>query len=286
MKVVQLYKEVEITIKELKSNTSPPHKHSFFELIYVLEGRGTHLINDNNYIFSEGDVFLLTPDDAHNFTSVEPTRFCIIDFTKALFSRSRAKLEEKMEVSEFFKRVEYIFHNHHNVKGNIVSSKEKTSFHVLINQIIQEKEKKQQFSEIIIQNILFLLLHLIARNVQQNISNYHQQQNTGSKIHEITAYIQQHIYDKGLLKIENLAAHFHKSPDHLTKYFKTQTGTTIKEYVLKYKLDLVQTRLKFSDLTISEIAQELNFTDESHLNKVFKKEFGKTAKQFRREGNS
>lgn len=48
-------------------------------------------------------------------------------------------------------------------------------------------------------------------------------------------------------------------------------------------MELILTRLKYSDLPISEIAGELNFTDESHLNKTFKAEFGETTKQFRKE---
>ncbi len=95
-------------------------------------------------------------------------------------------------------------------------------------------------------------------------------------------YIQHHIYDKELIKIENLAACFNKSPDHLNRYFKNETGNTIKDYITRYKLNLIQTRLKFSDLTISEIAYEMNFTDESHLNKTFKSVFGQTAKQYKK----
>ena len=39
----------------------------------------------------------------------------------------------------------------------------------------------------------------------------------------------------------------------------------------KYKLKLVENRLLHSEMRINEIAAELGFTDESHLNKLFKK---------------
>ena len=48
-----------------------------------------------------------------------------------------------------------------------------------------------------------------------------------------------------------------------------------------YKLNLVKTRLLHSDLTISQIANELGFSDESHLNRTFKKQMEMTAKQYR-----
>ncbi|WP_131538585.1 AraC family transcriptional regulator [Pedobacter nototheniae] len=282
MKTLQLFQDVEVTIKEITSNKSGLHKHHFFEMIYVLEGSGIHNINDNHFAFFKGDIFLLTPDDAHTFRIDSYTKFCIIDFTENFFSRSPFRKEEKMDVGDFFKRLEYIFHNHHGITGNLVADSDKNLFEVLITQLIEEQERKLSFSNIITQNIVFLLLHLIARNIQQNIISISKIHNPKDRIHEITVYIQQHIYDKELIKIENISAHFNKSPDHLNRYFKQQTGSTIKDYITKYKLELIKTRLKYSDLTISEIANEMNFTDESHLNKTFKSVFGQTASQFKK----
>ncbi len=280
----QLYQDIEVTIKEIQANISPPHRHNFFELIYVLEGSGIHRINENNYNYAKSNVFLLTPDDAHTFEIITRTKFCIIDFTKSLFSKSSLRSADRMDVSDFFIKLEYIFHNHHHIKGDILNGEnDRKLFEVLVLQLITEKEKKDNFHEIIIQNIVFLLLHLIARNIQQTIAFSFKKEDPKNKIHEITAYIQQNIYDRELIKIENLAARFNKSTDHLSRYFKKQTGVTLKNHITQYKLNLIKTRLKYSDLTIAEIADEMNFTDESHLNKVFKKNYGKTAKQYRNE---
>ena len=285
MKSFQLYKDIVISTKKLESQTPNPHRHGFFEIIYVLEGSGIHIINDNHFAFSKADVFLLTPDDVHTFQIADPTTFCIIDFTKSFFSKDVHKSGEKADVSDFFKRLEYIFHNHHNVKGNIITKKDRQVFEALLQQLLKEQQENQLFREIITQNIVFLLLHLMARNIQQNISTHVLQQDPKSKVHEITAFIQQHIYNKEAIKLEKLAANFHKTSDHLNRYFKQQTGSTIKEYISKYKMSLVQTRLKHSNLTISQIADELGFTDESHLNKVFKISFGMTVSQYRKAYN-
>ena len=54
----------------------------------------------------------------------------------------------------------------------------------------------------------------------------------------------------------------------------------LKKYILNYKLKLAETRLKYTDLTITEIAQELGFTDSSHLDKTFLSYKGITAKAY------
>jgi AraC-like DNA-binding protein len=50
---------------------------------------------------------------------------------------------------------------------------------------------------------------------------------------------------------------------------------------MKYRINLVKTRLAHSRLTISQISDELGFVDDSHLNKTFKLYVGQTAKQYR-----
>jgi AraC-like DNA-binding protein len=49
---------------------------------------------------------------------------------------------------------------------------------------------------------------------------------------------------------------------------------------------LVETRLLHSDMRINEIAYEFNFTDESHLNRLFKKYKGINPTEFRKAKNS
>lgn len=281
MKSTHIYTDVKIFTKTISSNASRSHSHNYFELIYVVKGKGKHIINKNHYDFSEGDLFLLTPEDIHNFTVLETTTFCIIDFTDSFFSENPEKKSGKADLSRFFKELEYVFHNHHNIHGNIVAGNDKMIYEVLINQLLNEEDNDRQYKFIIVQNIVFLLLHLVARNIQENIIAHSKLKDPKNKIYEIITYIQQNIYEKDLIKLKLLADNFNKTPDHLNRYFKRETGKTIKSYINGYKIELVKTRLKYSNLSISEIADELNFTDGSHLNKIFKKAYGKTAYQYK-----
>jgi AraC family L-rhamnose operon regulatory protein RhaS len=280
---MRLFQDIEITIRDIQSSVSPPHRHHYFELLYILEGAGSHTINNNQYPYSKGNLFLLTPDDTHSFEISSDTRCCIIDFTKGLFAKRHRSQMDRAEITEFFVSMEYIFHNHQNLRGYIAMNPQESGLtNGLVAQLIMEKEQPRIYSGIITQNIVFLLLNIIARSIQENIAGELKIKGTKNIIHELTTYIQQNIYKKELLKIDSLAKHFNKTPDHLNRYFKQQTGITLKTYINRYKLRLVETRLRYSDLNISEIANELGYTDESHLNKIFKSAFGQTAKEYRK----
>jgi AraC-like DNA-binding protein len=76
------------------------------------------------------------------------------------------------------------------------------------------------------------------------------------------------------------------SAGYLGRYFKKQTGDTLQKYLTNYKLRLIETRLLHSDMRMNEIAYEFNFTDESHLNRVFKKYKGMNPTTFKRVNNT
>jgi len=52
--------------------------------------------------------------------------------------------------------------------------------------------------------------------------------------------------------------------------------------VINYKLKMVENRLLHSEMRIGEIAAEMSFTDESHLNKLFRKYKGVSPTEFRK----
>jgi AraC family L-rhamnose operon regulatory protein RhaS len=284
MRASLIYQDFVTSIKELAFDPSPPHRHHYFELIYVLKGSGIHQINAGNYNYEKGNLFLLTPEDEHTFKPLSATAFFIIDFTKNFFLQRSHKEQRLANASDLFEKLEYIFHNQERLKGDVITGeKDKEFAGILIERLIAEKQNPTKEPDNLPKNIVFLLLDLIARSIRQQIVYPLKRARTQQMIHEIINYVQQNIYYNDLIKIEQIAAHFHKTKDYISLYFKKQTGINLKDFIINYKLELVKTRLQYSDLTISEIAAELGFTDESHLNKTFKKKFGQTANHYRRK---
>ena len=45
------------------------HRHEFFELVYLSDGRGTHRIGEERYPIQTGDVYVISPDEPHAYHS-------------------------------------------------------------------------------------------------------------------------------------------------------------------------------------------------------------------------
>ena len=279
-----LIHDFEMTVKKIQANNSPPHRHRYFEMIYVLNGHGKHIINNNQFEYARGDLFLLNPEDLHTFKTATISEFCIVDFTGNFFTFIGSRDKNQYQVVQFFEQMEYVFHNHHRIRGNIITDdNDKKWVETLIKRLLWEKEEGDYGKENMSRNIVFLLLQLITRHIRRQAIFSLKTRRAEKTVQDIINFIHQHIYNKDVLRIENIAQYFYKSKDHISLYFKKQTGITLKDYILTYKLQLVKTRLLYSDLTIASIAAELDFTDESHLNKLFKKKMGATASAYRKK---
>ena len=277
-------KHFELSVKKLQTGNARPHRHRFFEFIYILQGKGKHLINGNLHDYEKGSLFLLNTHDLHAFRTDSPTEVCIIDFTGGFFAFIQSDKKQLYQSDGFFEQMDYIFHNQDRLMGNIITKKEDKLFiESLIERLLIEKESGTYGSENMGRNIVFLLMLLVSRYIHEHSLFPGKTERAKKVIRDIINFVHQNIYNKEAIEIEHIARYFCKSRDHISLYFKRQTGITLKSYIISYKIELIKTRLLYSDLPISSIASELNFVDASHLNKFFKEKLGITANTFRKQ---
>ena len=73
------------------------------------------------------------------------------------------------------------------------------------------------------------------------------------------------------------------SKSTLLTSFKRQYGMTVNSYITELKLSIAQKMLRDGDMTISEIACELGFYDQSYFSKVFSAKYGIPPSEYRTE---
>ncbi len=83
-------------------------------------------------------------------------------------------------------------------------------------------------------------------------------------------------------QIDALAKEIHLSRNQLYRKLKALTGKTFTDIVREMKIHRAQALLTKTDKTISEIAYDLGFRDQSYFTKVFKNSVGKTPSELRR----
>ena len=96
---------------------------------------------------------------------------------------------------------------------------------------------------------------------------------------EILQYIHSH-YDKPLTN-KDIAAHFNYHENYVSTLIFHQTGLTLHQYVLKYKIHMAIVLLESTSLSIGEVAEKVGIPNINQFSKCFKKIVGHSPSQFR-----
>ncbi len=94
-------------------------------------------------------------------------------------------------------------------------------------------------------------------------------------------YITEHIHEN--ITLEELAKVCGFSREHLSRVFRRETGTTIKKYYLKKKMELAAYLLLYSEKSILDIAYFLGFSSHGRFSGYFRQQYGSTPKEYRKE---
>jgi signal transduction histidine kinase/DNA-binding LacI/PurR family transcriptional regulator/DNA-binding response OmpR family regulator len=81
---------------------------------------------------------------------------------------------------------------------------------------------------------------------------------------------------------EQIASHVHFSPDYLTDCFRRETGVTPMVYLNRYRIYQARKLLEDSDLTITQVALAVGFSEGPHFTRTFRREVGMTPRAYRR----
>ncbi|WP_439876486.1 helix-turn-helix domain-containing protein [Bacillus mycoides] len=92
-------------------------------------------------------------------------------------------------------------------------------------------------------------------------------------------YIFTHLYEE--ITLSQLAGIVALNPSYLSSLFKKEIGISLGEYIQRAKIDESKNLMTFTRHSISKISTLLNFHDQSHFTKVFKKHTGVSPKQFK-----
>jgi len=97
------------------------------------------------------------------------------------------------------------------------------------------------------------------------------------------SYIRTHFGDH--LTLDEVARTVHLSPSYFSRLFKSETGQTFSGYLQAIRIEHAKSFLRRKDCSMTEIAEQTGFFDQSHFIKAFKHATGMTPGLYRRRGD-
>jgi AraC-like DNA-binding protein len=87
--------------------------------------------------------------------------------------------------------------------------------------------------------------------------------------------------DGRIRKVDDFANQLNVTPKYLSTLLKETLNRRPSEIILFFTMKAIEHRLRFTEMTMQEIANELNFPNASFFGKYFKEHSGITPLEFR-----
>jgi len=251
-----------------------PHRHDFFEVLFLLKGSGYHVIDGNKYEIKPPCVFFMSPGQAHKLELSNDIEGYIFIFTADFYLLNRRNPNSLIEFPFF-----YTIHQD-NPPLQLTSQPDVLFLETLFRQSIAETELTGNYKMEMLRSILDLILTTCTARYHEN--EHLSQKGKGQILVKQFFHLleENHIQN---LPISRYAEMIGVTPNHLTQTLKMLTGKTSSQMIKAKQLLEIKRLLVHTNLSVSEIAGQLNFDDQSYFTKFFKRETGITPLQFRSE---
>ena len=240
-----------------------PHRHAYHEMIWVREGSGRHLIDGEPVDFGPRTLTLIAKGEVHQFERADRVRGVVVRFDDEWLSGSRRWLLSGGACTALS-----------------VPEEDATRFDALLDLLREEVERPAgpESAE--------LRRHLLAAALLW-AQRWREAQLEGGGATSADVQLQ-----RGFLETlerdfttrheaRHYAAELGVTTGTLSRTLTRLTGRTTKQLVLERVLLEAARLLRFSDLSMKEIAARLGFTDQFAFSKAFKRQRGEAPLDFR-----
>ena len=254
----------------------PKHSHAFDELVIILKGTAMHVVDEHHFPVKSGDVFVITPNHAHQYRERHGLVLANILFDAEALLMHRWDIRALPGFHALFS-LEPAFRAQHNFAGRLqLSERQLGRVNAMIGELTQEMTQRSPGYRVMARALFMQLAVQLSRAysaapTEESIDLL--------RIGDAIAHIETHYRQK--ITLAELAHTSHLSQRHFTRIFQECLGRAPIDYLMQVRLQRATELLKHSDRTITDVAYECGFSDSNYFTRCFRKAMGQPPSQFR-----
>lgn len=270
---------------EMQEYCNIMHKHDFIEIACVISGSGMHIVGENRYETSRGDLFVINTDVPHGFFPKEgngspPVVYNCV-FMPQFLDLSLFSANHFADVlSSFLFRS--LFPEDFTPQPDLrLRGAEFSEIGDLFEHMYFEyKQMKMGYVDILRAYLIELIIK-IFRYMEESSSGVKPAQKKQELISRAIEYMKMN-YDSEIT-LSDLAMQSFLSKNYFSRLFKQVTGTNVSDYIQYLRVDQACALLKTTDMKVADISSQVGFSDIKFFYEVFKKITGKTPGGYRKQ---
>lgn len=255
------------------------HTHSFFEVCYAFQGRGTFRMRGDDYAVQAGDLFVAKPSEPHEIISTDDDPLGIYFWSYTLVPpRGQVAHAQGIDglLRAFFSA------------ERCVSTRAPLMSHTL--ELLTEEIVLRQpgYAESVVALAVKLLLDTARAVVDAPIPVEQFAAPVRHHAEAVAQRIARFLRDNASrpLSVRDVAAEVHLSERHTSRLFHQTMGISIMAYLTALRLEMAAQLLLDQQLSIKEVAQASGYPSVHHFATLFRRRMGLTPAMFRRQGGT
>ena len=242
--------------------TDIPHFHSDIEMIVCFSGRANCFLNGQNFDFGEGDIVMVFPNQAHNYSMVENGEFMVVTFYPDLIPNMK----------NYFK--------HNLPERSKINMDESEHLKSLFYSLRDNYDKKAENSDSLLigylNMVMFYMRPLLGASPVSSVSM--------GNFEKICNYCMNNYRSKITLQI--LSKELHLSTQRISHIFNENMRITIPQYVNFLRVSEACRLLAETSDTVSKVSADIGFDSMRNFNRTFYEIMKMTPREFREKKNS
>ena len=258
------------------------HKHRFIEIVYIISGKATHVVGDNRYGVSKGDLLKVNYETPHAFHG-DPDIPEVFDAYDLMFTPDF--LDVSLIDDAGFEELgsSFLFNSLFPEKERIgpdlqLAGSNYNIFGDIFKKIYNEYKAKREGYINIIRVYLIELIIIIFRRM--NSSSRHAISHRHVRvINTALDYLRKN--HNTHLTMKDLAARSFLSKDYFGHMFQEITGLSFRVMLRQIRVEHACKLLLTTEMNVMGIAEECGFSDIKSFYNCFKKTMGVTPGRYR-----
>jgi len=248
---------------ELMSQLPIYHQHDGYQLIYMIGGKASFMVDDEIFYLTNGDLFYISKNLPHAIVciDIEPEAIVI-------------QFKDNILPAEIESLPEYTFINMLMKKG--VGG---LAFRDVPYDILEGLIHAAGISKV---TSLLHTLDYLGRNITsaEQLSKRTRQEDKTSVSARAHQYLLEHYKDD--VKLSHIADYCHQQEAALCRTYKRETGMTIFQHLQYIRIESACTMLRNTSHSIAEVAYSCGFNTPSTFNRQFQEKMGMTPGEYRK----
>lgn len=275
-----------VNIKVLRHNRYTPlffNKCSFYDVVIVINGFCTHIVNNTIVNLKQGDICFVPPNMSHATATFSDSIVFNMLIRRSFFSdilfesflqNNNNILSNFFMTSRYCKKNEQYLVFHTDGDDDIIN---------LLLEMYKECHNNQIFNKQILEHQIIILFAMLLRSHSDKVEPNFALGCNYDKSVDFILYISRNISG---ITLDNIAKYFGYAPQYISRKIKKDTGLGYTEIVKQMRLKKAEQLLLKTIQPLQEISESVGYSNVESFMRFFKKNYGLSPAEYRKVNGS